>query len=124
MKLLSLIPIIFTAAIFGGCSTSQGLRMLNDRSEYDNPVLLQSLAVKEGGIEGFKNSSVPVRTRAKVAAIYIFPTETPTRDYFWGAWLSTEVEPSQWVLTKANRTPYAPVTVPQKSIEQKKTAKK
>ncbi len=111
-------------ALTTACSTSQGLRMLNDRSEYDNPGLLQSLALKEGGIEGFKNSSVPVRTRAKVAAIYIFPSETPTRDYFWGAWLSTEVEPPQWVLTKPNRTPFAPVAVPQKPQDSKKTAKK
>ena len=111
LDILSLAALAFL--IFSGCASSQSLRMLNDRSEYDNPAFLQNLAVKEGGLDGFKNSPVPVKTRGKIAAIYIFPSEMPSKDsYFWGAWISSEVEPPQWVLTKPNRLPFAPVTAP------------
>lgn len=117
-KISILIPFLLV-----GCASSQSARMLNERSEYDNPALLQQLLLKEGGVEGFKNSPVPIRTSSKIAAIYIHRTETPTRDYFWGAWLSTEIEPPQWVLTKPNKVPFAPVTSP-KLVEPAKNAKK
>jgi hypothetical protein len=109
------------ALLTSGCATDKSLRMLDARSEYENPAVLQSLMLKEGGLEGFKNAPIPVRTRSRVAAIWIHPHETASRDYFWGGWLSVVVEPDSWVLTKPGKLPFAPFTQ-EKPIEPKKKA--
>lgn len=86
--------------------------MLEQRAEYDQaPGAFPEATLKEAGIAGFKDKPVPVRTRPKVAAIWIHPHETATRDYFWGGWLSIVVEQDQWVLTKPGLTPKAPATI-------------
>ena len=89
------------------CATNTGVRMLDSRSEYEGPEGLK-LALKEAGIDGFRNSPVPVRTRPKVATVLIHPHEMPDRSYFWGGWVSIVVEQDQWVLTKPSSLPKAP----------------
>ena len=91
--------------------------MLDTRADYDNgdgP----DLSLQEGGIEGFRMSPTPVRTRARVAAVRIHPAEMPSHDYFWGGWISMIVEQDQWILTKPKRMPFAPVIqeIPEKAI--------
>ena len=82
--------------------------MLDNRAEYEDPRAAQELLMKEAGIEGFRNGPVPVRTRPKVAAIWIHPHEMASRDYFWGGWMSVVIEADQWVLTKPGEMPAAP----------------
>jgi hypothetical protein len=81
--------------------------MLDSRAEYEDPRAAQELLMKEAGIEGFRNGPVPVRTRPKVAAIWIHPHEMASRDYFWGGWMSVVIEADQWVLTKPGQMPGA-----------------
>jgi hypothetical protein len=86
--------------------------MLDRRAEYEaSGVGDPNLALKEAGIEGFRNSPMPVRTRAKVASVWIHPHETASRDYFWGGWVSLVIEEPQWMLTKPGAAPRAPGVV-------------
>lgn len=96
-----------------GCAINRAdsLRMLDKRAEYDAPqntLPLPAAGLKEGGIQGFNSSPIPVRTRPKVASIWIHPHEMASHDYFWGGWMSVVVEPDQWVLSKPGETPNAP----------------
>ncbi len=108
---------ISALVVLAGCSMNraESLRMLDRRAEYegqggpgssDTPPNL-----KEGGLDGFRNAPVPVRTRAQVAPVWIFPHETASRDYFWGGWISIVTEEPQWVLTRPGRLPPAPGVV-------------
>lgn len=97
--------------ISGCMNRAQSFRMLDKRAEYedlDNPKSLSDPALSEGGIEGYRNGPVPVRTRPKIASIWIHPHEMASHDYFWGGWMSVVTEPDQWVLSQAGMMPPAP----------------
>ena len=116
---------IFALALTAvGCaSRAPSLRMLDSRADYDAavPDSTPVPAVREAGIDGFRKSPVSTRTRPKVAAVWIHPHETATRDYFWGGWLSVVVEPDQWVLTKPNRLPEAEAVINSETAKPPKT---
>lgn len=92
-----------------GCSMNRAasLRMLDERAGYDSPEPPADTSLKEEGVDGFRNALVPVRSKPKVAAIWVHPHETASHDYFWGGWMSVVVEQDQWVLSKAGRMPTA-----------------
>ena len=98
--------------ILTGCSINRAdsLRMLDHRADYDGQAAGSAAlpALREGGLEGFHGAPVPVRTRAQVAPVWIFPHETASRDYFWGGWISIVTEEPQWLLTRPGRLPPAP----------------
>lgn len=85
--------------------------MLDTRAEYEDQRAVHDLMMKEGGVEGFRNNPIPVRTRPKVAAIWIHPHEMASRDYFWGGWMSCVIEEDRWILTKPGEMPNAPGVV-------------
>lgn len=97
-----------------GCSSmnrADSLRMLDRRAEYDeseNTKILPAPGLKEAGLDGFSSGPVPVRTRPKVASIWIHPHEMASHDYFWGGWMSVVVEPDQWLLSRPGGLPSAP----------------
>lgn len=100
-----LISLMFSAC---GINRAASLNMLDRRAEYeDDPTRGPSIALQEGGLAGFKNSPVPVRTRPRVAAIWIHPHETASKDYFWGGWISVVIEQDQWILQKPGLMPKA-----------------
>ena len=106
------ISLVFFSLILSACTNrAPSLRMLDSRAEYDDPRMSQELAMKEAGIDGFQNGPVPVRTRPKVASIWIHPHEMANHDYFWGGWMSIVVESDQWVLTRPGSLPNAPAIV-------------
>ena len=102
--------LLINAAFLTGCSMNRAdsLRMLDTRAEYEDMKAVQELRMREAGIEGMRNNPVPVRTRPKVAAIWIHAHEMASHDYFWGGWMSVVVEADQWVLTKPGEMPGAP----------------
>ncbi|MGK5086907.1 hypothetical protein WDW86_05065 [Bdellovibrionota bacterium FG-2] len=103
--------IIGTFALFSisACTNrAPSLRMLDSRAEYEGAAEVQIPSMREAGIGDFKNSPVPIRTKPKVAAVWVHPHETASRDYFWGGWMSILVEPDQWMLTKPKTMPEAP----------------
>jgi hypothetical protein len=100
------------SALVTGCGSlnrAESSRMLDARSGYGGEGAAASLSFKEGGVEGFRNHPTPTRSRAKVAAIYAHPHEMPSRDYFWGGWISVVVEQDQWVMSKPELVPKANV---------------
>lgn len=107
---LTLAVSLISLFLVSGCSMNRAdsLRMLDTRAEYDDPRLAQELMMREAGIEGFQNGPVPVRSRPKLAAIWIHPHEMASHDYFWGGWMSVVVESDQWVLSKPGELPRAP----------------
>ena len=108
-----LVGLWISLPLVSGCSMNRAdsLRMLDRRAEYEEPTIQETLpppGLKQGGVQGFSNAPVPVRTRPKVASIWIHPHEMASHDYFWGGWMSVVVEPDQWVLTRPNQMPDAP----------------
>jgi hypothetical protein len=93
----------------GSMNRASSDRMLDQRAGYGGGPEnhLETIALQEGGVDGFRNSPVPVRTRPRVAPIWIHPHETATRDYFWGGWISVVVEQDQWVMSKPQLVPKA-----------------
>jgi hypothetical protein len=111
MKAYSLTLVALASSFFiSGCAMNRAAseRMLNERAEYDagsGP----ELALKEAGLDGYRNSPTPIRTRARVAAAYLHPQATANPDfYFWGGWVSIVVERDEWVLKRLARMPKAP----------------
>jgi hypothetical protein len=83
------------------------LRMLDERAAYESDSEPHRVSIEERGIDGFKHSPVPTRSRARVAAVYAHPHEMPNHDYFWGSWLSLVVEEDHWVVSKPELIPKA-----------------
>jgi hypothetical protein len=83
------------------------LRMLDERAGYAIGDLPVDASLKGEGVDGFRNAPVPVRSRPRVAAIWIHPHETASHDYFWGGWMSVVVEKDQWILNRPGRMPRA-----------------
>ncbi len=127
--------LVASAILLGlnGCAINraQSQRMLDERASYGgDPAQNQPPELKEAGLDGYRNSPVPVRSRGRVAAIYIHRHETASRDYFWGGWLSVVIEEPSWTLTKPNQLtpavgigpglgmpPSPPVQAPEKKSE-------
>ncbi len=90
---------------------ADSLKMLDRRADYEdkeNPRPSTDTNLREAGLNGFSSSPIPVRTRPKVASIWIHSHEMASHDYFWGGWMSVVVEPDQWVLSKPGEMPSAP----------------
>ena len=110
----TLVVCSISALLCSACSLNRAdsLRMLENRADYEAPGREDSSpALKESGIEGFAKNPVPVRTRGQVAACWIVPHETASRDYFWGGWISLVTDEPQWVLSKPGTMPRAPGVV-------------
>ena len=90
----------------GSMSRADSQRMLDQRAGY-GPQEQSDVSFQQGGVDGFRNSPLPTRSRTKVAAIYAHPHEMPNRDYFWGAWISVVVERDKWVMEKPKLVPKA-----------------
>lgn len=104
--------VLVSSFLIQGCGSmnrADSERMLDLRAGYGPHALNEDVSFQEGGVEGFKNRPVPTRSRAQVAAIYAHPHEMPSRDYFWGGWISVVVEQDQWVMSKAKLIPKAEV---------------
>lgn len=106
---LTLVALLINVTLGMSCAgRAVSLRMLDRRAEYEELGTRQELSVKEAGLDGFRDSPVPVRTRPKVAAIWIHSHEMANHDYFWGGWMSVVVEADQWVLSKPGEMRKAP----------------
>lgn len=91
--------------------------MLDLRSQTPDPFAMKGLSIKESGVSGYKGAPIPTRTRARVVAAFIHPTELPSRDYFWGGWVSLLVEKDGWVFSRPRampRVPFASEVTPDK----------
>lgn len=105
-----ILAVLLTNVLLTGCASlnrADSTRMLDSRAEYEGLKAMEEVRMREAGVDGFRNNPVPVRTRAKVAAVWLHPHEMANRDYCWGSWLSLVVEPDQWILAKPSDLPAA-----------------
>ncbi len=109
-SILTSAVLLISVALVSGCSMNRAdsLRMLDKRAEYEDAKALEALKLKEGGISGFEGSPIPVRTHAKVAAVWIHMHPLPSDDYFWGGWVSLVYEKPHWKLADPGELPQAP----------------
>jgi len=72
--------------------------MLEVRADYDGKAQSEAEALKlnDGTALRELGGGVPVRTTPKIAHVWIFPHETPAKEYFWGGWISIVVEGDKW----------------------------
>lgn len=114
--------VLASSCLISGCAMNRAasLRMLGERADYEAGEMYFDSTLEERGVDGYRNSPVPTRTRPKVAAVWIYPADTAGGDYFWGGWLSVLLEQDEWVPKKRNGLPKA------KAIEEisKETKKK
>ena len=79
-----------------GCvSRAPSLRMLDTRAGYNDNPDDEEVALYQKGKHA--QDTVLKRSGPRVAKVYIFPHELPTKDYFWGAYVSLLIEQDQWV---------------------------
>ncbi len=119
MKAFTLISAAFLSSFIIGCASTGQKSLLEERAGYGvtppNVNLTGSGSVKY----------VPTRVPEKVITPWLHAKELPSKDYFWGAWLSVVVMPESWEMKKVDvpkaetkkvtkRTPDKPSTAPPK----------
>ena len=72
--------------------------MLEVRADYDGREKTEAASLKlaDGQALHEISNGLPVRTAPKIAHVWIFPHETPSKEYFWGGWISVVVEGDKW----------------------------
>lgn len=100
MKEFILILLACLSSLFVGCaSTDKKKSLLEERAGYGfftppNVVTNGSGPVKY----------VPTRVPERVLVAWLHAKELPTKDYFWGSWLSIVVAPESWEMKKVEVT--------------------
>lgn len=94
MKAFTLISLVFLSSLFIGCASTNQKSLLEERAGYGvnppNVNLAGSGPVKY----------VPTRVPETVIVPWLHAKELPSKDYFWGAWLSVVVKPETWEMKK------------------------
>lgn len=109
-----------------GCSSTPTKTTLEERAGYGvNAPPLGSIG-SSGGVR-----YVPTRVPEKVIVAWLHAHELPSKDFFWGSWLSVVVAPESWEMRKVDvpkddkskikRTEDRPTTTPKR--RQKVTVK-
>ena len=94
MKVFILISLAFLNSLLLGCATTNEKSILEERAGYGfNPPPI--------GMNGSSDTKyVPTRVPEKVVVAWLHPKELPSKDYFWGAWISTVIAPESWEMKK------------------------
>lgn len=98
-KTIRLLIVCLTSVIATSCMhRADSLRMLEVRADYEGKDKEEASALKlgENSVLRETGEAVPMRTSRKTAHIWIFPHETPSKEYFWGGWISVVVEGDRW----------------------------
>ncbi|MBX9767208.1 MAG: hypothetical protein K2X47_08055 [Bdellovibrionales bacterium] len=95
MKVSILILLSFLINGLVACSSQPTKSLLEERADYGaNSPPLGPLG-SSGGVR-----YVPTRVPEKVVVAWLHAKELPSKDYFWGSWLSIVVAPEAWEMTK------------------------
>jgi hypothetical protein len=89
---------ISSFALSGCLHRADSLQLLEVRADYDGKAQSEAESLKLGDGTALReiDGGVPVRTAPKIAHVWIFPHETPSKEYFWGGWISLVVEGDKW----------------------------
>ncbi len=100
-KTTQLLIVCLTNLTLSSClHRANSQKMLEVRADYKGTDQMEASALKLGDGSGRQGTSscVPMRIAPKTANIWIFPHETPAKEYFWGGWISVVVEGDRWEL--------------------------
>ncbi|MGK5086525.1 hypothetical protein WDW86_03110 [Bdellovibrionota bacterium FG-2] len=86
---------LLLAAGNGCVNRAPSIRMLDSRAGYGDAPDDDEVALYQRGKRA--QDSVLKRASPRVAKVYVFPHELPTRDYFWGGYVSLLIAQDQWV---------------------------
>jgi hypothetical protein len=119
MKTFTLISLAFLSSLILGCASSEKKSLLEERAGYG----FNAPPMNMNGTGGVKY--VPSRVPEQVVVAWLHAKELPSKDYFWGSWLSIVVAPEAWEMKKVEvaktekkqvkRTPDRPTTSRPKS---------
>jgi hypothetical protein len=114
-----LIIFLTNVLVLGGCMhNAPSENMLEKRAAYEEKEAteLRDLKLADNGSIQEMGGGIPARTMPRVAHVWIFPHETPAKEYFWGGWLSVVVEGDKWKIDKpAGLIPDGPGTASPKA---------
>ncbi len=91
MKAFTLISLAFLSSLIIGCASTGQKSLLEERAGYGAPVPPNVNLSGSGSVK-----YVPTRIPEKVIVPWLHAKELPSKDYFWGAWLSVIVTPEVW----------------------------
>ncbi|MGE0175134.1 MAG: TraV family lipoprotein [Oligoflexales bacterium] len=123
-KIIRLLTVCLISVAQASCiHRADSLRMLEVRADYDGKDRGEASELKLGDHGELNDTSgaIPVRTTPKTAHIWIFPHETPSKEYFWGGWISVVVEGDRWEIERpGGLAPAKPTTSPTMKVNQVK----
>jgi hypothetical protein len=94
---ISLAWLISASAIaVSGCQNrAPSLRVLDTRAGYGAGLDDEEVALYQRGKQ--TESSLARRSAPRVARVYVYPHELPSRDFFWGGYVSLIVSQDEWI---------------------------
>ena len=98
-RIISLLIVCSTSLGVAGClHRAESRNLLEERADYPNREKAEASALKltDAEVKRDQVTGVPIRTPPRVAHVWIYPHETPTKEYFWGGWISVVVEGDRW----------------------------
>ena len=104
MKVSTLILLASLSNFVFGCAETQKKSLLEERADYGINAPPLDLKDSKGGSVQY----VPTRVPERVAIAWLHQHELPSKDYFWGSWLSVIVVQEGWQVVKVPRTKRAP----------------
>ncbi|MGE0526408.1 MAG: hypothetical protein AB7G93_01185 [Bdellovibrionales bacterium] len=90
MKAFTLILLAFLSSLMLGCKSTRSKSLLEERAGYEAKPPNVNLS-GSGSVQ-----YVPTRVPEKVIVPWLHAKELPSKDYFWGAWISVVVTPETW----------------------------
>lgn len=100
------IAALVLVACLGCTNRAPSLRMLDARAGYGDAPDDAEVALYQRARHA--QDSILQRAAPRVARVYIFPHELPTRDYFWGGYVSLLVNEDRWVYQQPDEDDAAP----------------
>ncbi|MBM4253414.1 MAG: TraV family lipoprotein [Deltaproteobacteria bacterium] len=98
-RITSLLIVCSTSLSAASClHRAESKNLLEERADYGSREKAEagSLKLTDAEVKREPTTGIPIRTPPKVAQIWIYPHETPTKEYFWGGWISVVVEGDRW----------------------------
>lgn len=94
MKAFIHISLVFLSSLFVGCASTEKKTVLEERAGYGFTPPPMNMS-GSGSVK-----YVPTRVPEKVIVAWLHAKELPSKDYFWGAWLSIVAAPESWEMKK------------------------
>jgi hypothetical protein len=91
----NLVLLAFTLAAAGCQNRAPSLRMLDSRAAYNTDAEDEEVGLYQRARH--HPDSLVRRAAPRIAKVYLYPHELPSRDYFWGGYVSLVVAADEWV---------------------------